>query len=508
MTQSKHTKRALLASILSVVLCAAMLVGSTFAWFTDSVTSGNNKIVAGNLDVKLEYSTDLQNWEDVDTNTNVFKDGTLWEPGYTEVVYLRVSNAGSLALKYKFAIHVADKVIGQTADGKEIDLSNFIKFGVVTAPKTAYSQDAAGRAAAREAVATDAQLISAGYSKEGAMVKNADPEVLAMVVYMPEDVGNEANHGTGKQAPSIDMGISLVATQDTVEKDSFDDQYDKDAAYPWDGVTMTEVVPDAEGNYNVSNGAELAWIAQQVNTAEKTEKMTIVLQSNIDLNGKEWTPIGGANVFSGTFDGNGHTIKNLKASKCDNPGYEDRSIGLIGYAKDVTVKDLKIENCEVSGRYAAGAVVGEADGPILFENIEVLSGNITADQNSEGKTAQVAGGILGIGYGAGTNYDGTIVFRNCINYSNITVNKQHAGGLWGSITYANKADVTVDNCHNYGNITSLSQDNGGYAGGLGGYFSAKSLTITGCTNNGTVKADQYLGDFVGYSTLANGSVNE
>ena len=54
MTNSKHTKRALLASILSVVLCVAMLVGSTFAWFTDSVTSGNNKIVAGNLDVELE----------------------------------------------------------------------------------------------------------------------------------------------------------------------------------------------------------------------------------------------------------------------------------------------------------------------------------------------------------------------------------------------------------------------------------------------------------------------
>ena len=61
---------------------------------------------------------------------------------------MRVSNAGSLALKYKFAINVADKVIGQTADSKDIDLSNFIKFGIVTAPEIAYSQDAAGRAGA------------------------------------------------------------------------------------------------------------------------------------------------------------------------------------------------------------------------------------------------------------------------------------------------------------------------------------------------------------------------
>ena len=506
MTQSKHTKRALLASILSVVLCVAMLVGSTFAWFTDSVTSGNNKIVAGNLDVKLEYSTDLQNWEDVDTNTNVFKDGTLWEPGYTEVVYLRVSNAGSLALKYKFAIHVADKVIGQTADGKEIDLSNFIKFGVVAAPETAYSQDAAGRAAAREAVAADAQLISAGYSKEGAMVKDAAPEVLAMVVYMPEDVGNEANHGTGKQAPSIDMGISLVATQDTVEEDSFGNDYDEDAVFPWDGVTMTEVVPDEEGNYPVSSAAELAWMAHEINELNINE-VTIVLQKDIDLNGKAWTPIGGDGYFTGTFDGNGHIIKNLTASKNEASSDPTRGIALFGYVEDAVIKNVKFENVQTQGRYSVAAVVGDGAGELTFENIEILSGSIQSNQNDSRKTAQVAGGILGQGWGNSSSGQ-KIIFKNCINWADVTVNKQHAGGLWGSITTASYVDVTVENCHNYGNITSLSQDNGGYAGGLGGYFSAKSLTITGCTNNGTVKADQYLGDFVGYSTLANGSVNE
>ena len=58
MTKSKNTKRALLASVLSMMLCLAMLIGSTFAWFTDSVTSGKNTIVAGNLDVELNWSTD------------------------------------------------------------------------------------------------------------------------------------------------------------------------------------------------------------------------------------------------------------------------------------------------------------------------------------------------------------------------------------------------------------------------------------------------------------------
>ena len=66
-----------------------MLIGSTFAWFTDSVISGKNRIVAGNLDVELNWSTDGKTWERVDENTDMFKD-TLWEPGYTRVVYLQV----------------------------------------------------------------------------------------------------------------------------------------------------------------------------------------------------------------------------------------------------------------------------------------------------------------------------------------------------------------------------------------------------------------------------------
>ena len=87
MTKKHSAKRALIASALSLLLCVSMLVGTTFAWFTDSVTSANNIIMAGNLDVELEYSTDMVNWTAVDANTNVFKEGALWEPGYTEVVY-------------------------------------------------------------------------------------------------------------------------------------------------------------------------------------------------------------------------------------------------------------------------------------------------------------------------------------------------------------------------------------------------------------------------------------
>lgn len=242
MTKSKNTKRALLASVLSMILCLAMLVGSTFAWFTDSVTSGKNKIVAGNLDVELNWSTDGSTWERVNEDTDMFKD-TLWEPGYTRVVYLQVENVGSLALKYKFGINVADKVIGKTADDKDIDLSEFIKFGVVD-NAAAYTADDAGRTEAREAVKDSAVLVSAGYdSEEKNLSAKTKSDTIALVVYMPEEVGNDANYGTGKTQPSIDLGITLVATQYTEESDSFGDQYDNDAKCPiliTKGITKDE----------------------------------------------------------------------------------------------------------------------------------------------------------------------------------------------------------------------------------------------------------------------------
>ncbi|MBQ1272551.1 MAG: hypothetical protein IIY12_03545, partial [Clostridia bacterium] len=103
----KNTKRALLASALSLLLCVSMLVGTTYAWFTDSVTSANNVIQSGTLDVVLEYKTNwADDWAPVDGNTKIFKEGALYEPGYTEVVYLRVSNPGSLALKYLLSFNI------------------------------------------------------------------------------------------------------------------------------------------------------------------------------------------------------------------------------------------------------------------------------------------------------------------------------------------------------------------------------------------------------------------
>ena len=89
MKSKKNTRRALLTSMLSLLICVSMLVGSTFAWFTDSVTSKNNIIKSGNLDVELYYQVEGQSdWTKVTNTTSIFKENALWEPGHTEVVKL------------------------------------------------------------------------------------------------------------------------------------------------------------------------------------------------------------------------------------------------------------------------------------------------------------------------------------------------------------------------------------------------------------------------------------
>ncbi|MBQ9759844.1 MAG: hypothetical protein IJW16_00685 [Clostridia bacterium] len=249
MTNIKKTKRALLTSVLSMLLCVAMLAGTTFAWFTDSVTSSNNIIKSGNLDVTLEYwDADASKWVTVEGASEIFDPAALWEPGHTEVVYLKVANIGSLALKYQLGVNIVSETGSTNVLGSTFKLSNYIYFDV----KEGYDPVADGKLdrSGANALKTDAKLISEGYSKSSKLLAGdpAPTEYVALVVYMPEWVGNEANFDKKKaDAPQINLGINLLATQYTQESDSFDEQYDKDAKYPLIGFGQIEV--DGSGDY-------------------------------------------------------------------------------------------------------------------------------------------------------------------------------------------------------------------------------------------------------------------
>ena len=159
MNNKRATKRALLTSIMALVMCVVMLVGTTFAWFTDTASTGVNKIQAGNLDVELEYkNSDTPNFTKADKSTSVFDNNALWEPGHVEYVVLKISNAGNLALKYKLGINIASETGSTNVLGNEFKLSDYIKFGVVDEDLSGKTRDE------MVAAVTDGKLIKAGYT--------------------------------------------------------------------------------------------------------------------------------------------------------------------------------------------------------------------------------------------------------------------------------------------------------------------------------------------------------
>lgn len=444
MTKTRSTKRVLLMSALALVMCISMLVGSTFAWFTDSVTSGNNKIVAGNLDVVLEYKTDWSDdWTTVDENTKIFKEGALYEPGYTEVVYLRVSNAGSLALKYNLMVNVTSEKESINVNGEKFKLSDYLQIGTYMQDEYASGANYADilmpyMFGTREAALNSVTLTK--LSAANSIVRSNSPvlageqtaQVMAIVLTMPETVGNEANHKAGVAAPELNLGISLVATQYTDEEDSFGNHYDKNAEYPviptadtWDGTADTSWYNDTDADFVITTSEQLAGLAELVDTGNSFVGKTIKLGGDLDLyyvpegatEPKSFDPIGDDVAFEGTFDGQGNTIDNLYQSGWAF-GYEwgkYGSIGLFGELKSATIKNVVISGAEsyVEGG-DVGGITGSATGNCVFENI-TLKDSVFATYNNGN------GGIIGWS-GAG-NY----------TFKNITISEDVVlAGLWGS----------------------------------------------------------------------------
>ncbi len=243
MNKNKSTKRALLLSALSLLLCVSMLVGSTFAWFTDSVTSGQNTIQSGNLDVELYYTYDAAvaadetstAWEKVTSTTNIFG-YDLWEPGYTKVAYFKVVNEGSLELKYQLAADVYEEKPGKNQAGAEFLLSNYINTALVEVGATR-----------NEILAMEGTPLKASYSMSKGSLAANDTVVVGLAIWMPTTVGNVANHD-GNTVPEITFGINLLATQKGAESDSFGSDYDKDAVYTDAVVTSEEELKEALAN--------------------------------------------------------------------------------------------------------------------------------------------------------------------------------------------------------------------------------------------------------------------
>ena len=436
MTNRKTTRRALVMSLLSLLLCCSMLVGTTFAWFTDSVTSGKNKIIAGNLDVELYYKLNAKdNWAKVTSETELFDDGALWEPGYTQVVYLKVANEGTLALKYQLGVNIIAETQGKNVDNEMFKLSDYIEFDAIES-KTETDVLYADRAAARAAV-TDPQIISAGYGKASKLLAAEEgkesAEYVTLVVYMPEETNNKANYREVK--PEITLGVNLVATQLTHESDSFNNKYDEKAEYlpAWNGEAGEVPEADVNGVITITTAEELAAFAAAVNAGTSYSGETVQLAADINLANKRWTPIGACNssaYFQGTFDGQGHTIYGLNVDNSTDT-YMYSTAGFFGWIDTgaATIKNVNISGATVKGSHWVGALVGFMTGTV--ENCTVTDSAVMGFNVNEDANGDKIGGLVGyMNSGAGALTGNTV--------SNTSVSgHRDVAGLAGAVATTN-----------------------------------------------------------------------
>lgn len=359
MTNSKSTKRALLSSMMAMLLCVSMLIGTTFAWFTDTASTGVNKIQAGNLDVALEMQEN-GNWVSAEGKTLQFKTADnrttdiLWEPGCRyELPALRVVNKGNLALKYKI------QITGIQGDAK---LNEVIDWTINNDP---------------------INLV------EMRLAANTPDSAFVIKGHMQETAGNEY------QGLSIDgIGITVIATQDTVEFDSTTDQYDADAEYAVYDVTNNDslnaaiaqggiiTLPELDNQVTLGNNQAIGG-----DTVIYMSGSSQPIQDSIKVeDGKSLT------MSNGTLEQNGAFGK----IRFDNEkGLDSEGETQAGIFNDMTFKNT-------TGGVADMVQIvprGDSTGKYIFRNCHFIDANV------------VINGLSGDEYG--DNGQVEIVFENC-----------------------------------------------------------------------------------------------
>ena len=292
--------------MITMIICVAMLVGSTFAWFTDVAKSTNNVINPGRLDLEVEYTLDGENWEDLDGAENIFGDG-LFEPGYTRVVAFKVRNNGSLAFKYKMSLDILSETKGVNVAGEEFALSDYL------VASTALTQDAGDVSTAFDHILhstirwKDSALKELALFADDTVLEPNQETVSILRLYMPTDIGNVANAKDDDSLPSLNLGVTVTATQAPVEEDSYDNKYDKDATYPVVDVAGLNNALTIGGNVSVeANLAPAAAIVADKNATLNMNGKTIANITDIwDVEPNSWSLVSVREGATLTIDGNG-----------------------------------------------------------------------------------------------------------------------------------------------------------------------------------------------------------
>lgn len=511
MNNKKSTKKSLISSVLSLTLCMAMLIGTTFAWFTDSVTSSNNIIKSGTLDVTMEWANGKEDpatatWTDA-SNSPIFNN-ELWEPGYTEVRHIKIANEGTLALKYQLNI-IANGEVSELADVIDV-----------------YYVDPAVQVADRNALTADMKLgtltevLAAISTTASGNLDAGEKDTITIALKMQESAGNEY------QDLSIgsDFSIQLLATQLTSEFDSFDNQYDVNASYDDAILAFGGII-----NLN-ANEADAMIVAEDAKVVINMNDYA--LNNTLTNNGEIAVNRGTIEVADAGLDNFGTaTLTDVVMNAGSAADYANRTSGAdaettydnvtinsagggIGVSDGATVTfnsgSVDVNSKSTSGRYLF-YVVGEDS--TLTINDGNFDFNKTQNQKrayiyaGEGATVYVNGGTFGkastrSGYTAGILGNGKVVITGGTfgfdpsNWVDTDYKAMKNGANWIVVPKTVDAIVSDNDAFN----TVIANGNDTVMLGSGTYIipdSAQGKTLTIMGNGDTVIATQDDGSYEG-----------
>ena len=333
MNNKRATKRALLTSVMALVMCVVMLVGTTFAWFTNTASTGVNKIVSGNLKVDIigensDSHVEKLNFKKAATTDAEAGAEILWEPGCRYLTEgFRIANKGNLALKWKAQVNT-----GTTAANEgNFDLLDVIDFYLVT----------------KAADGTETETALDEFT--GNLKKTETSDVYYIKGVMQTTAGNDY------QGLTLDgISITVIATQDTVENDSFDNQYDKDAPLDFEPVaTADELKAAAAAGKNVQLTQDVTLAdALTFNNAVTIDLNGKTLTTGLNSNGYSLVTKGNATIVNGTYKGTGSARGIGAYGNLNMRNVTVDVAGQVGVACSASDSQYTIEDSTIKGGYA------------------------------------------------------------------------------------------------------------------------------------------------------------
>ena len=205
-----YKKIALALSLCFLIVWGVLGTGASLAWFTDTSNELNNILHFADFELKVSHRTEDGNWEIVDSETKIFDENALYEPGYVQVVYLKVENLGDRPFTFHTAVNVNDCVIATNVFGQKFMLQDFLKFGVVSANTEAEMDNSVISRDKAEQIAN--MPLHNYYETDTAVLDAKGTKYIALIVRMPEEVTNIANY-RGEDIPKVELGITVKAEQ-------------------------------------------------------------------------------------------------------------------------------------------------------------------------------------------------------------------------------------------------------------------------------------------------------